>query len=605
MRAATRLLLTTDKDTSAPDLADLGVPTTIVTCDPGDRHALAELLNTEPVTAVVHIAELLEEGPLDTFTPDQLERVLRVKATAAWNLHELAGDVEAFVMFSSITATLGGGVGVGAYAAANAYLDALAQYRRAHGQPATALAWGAWANPTTDPTEAALEQDRRDRLIRRGIPAIKPELALDALRDALDHDDVTALIADVDWDRYLRVFTANRPSPLVGELPEVKASHRASSVDKPSRLDRLAGLTAPEQHRLLAELVRAEIAAVLGHAGPDAVDAQRGFLELGMDSLTTVELRNRLNTATGLRLPARAVLDARTPDALARHLHAELSGQETTGNEPAGMFSSLFGRALELGQATGFTDLLATAARFRPVFDVPGSAETPAAVTLATGTTQPALFCFPTVLATSGPHQYARIAAGLDDRTISALTLPGYTDGERLPATLDALVEATAEAVRQQAGGGPFALVGYSSGGILAHAVAERLEEHGVHPDAVVLLDTYLLLDQTLPTLGPVLMDGMAARLGELAPLDDVRLTAMGGYLRLLAGWEPGPIAARTLLVRASEPVPGWPERDDWRCSWRQAHTAVDVPGDHFTVIEEHAASTATAIDTWLREARG
>jgi len=359
----------------------------------------------------------------------------------------------------------------------------------------------------------------------------------------------------------------------------------------------------------IADLVRAEVAAVLGHASPESVDMRRRFLELGMDSLTAVQLRNRLALATGVRLPARLVLDQPTPEGLTRHLRTVLAGSDPGTPELLGV---LFERARELGTVAEFTDLLGDLARFRPCCtEVPGLAEP---VRLAEGPAHPRLWCVPTVLATSGPHQYARLAAALGGtRDMFAFTLPGYGTGEPLPATLDTVVDALAEVVARDPG--PYALVGYSSGGLLAQAVAARLERSGSAPDAVVLLDPYPLGSRMPAALRSAVLTGMARRLGELAPADGVRLTAMGGYLRLLDDWEPPEIAAPTLVVRATEPAPGWPGPPGgfggstgdspggfggWPPARPAPHATVEAPGDHFTLIEDHAAGTARAIHEWL-----
>ncbi|MFI2028747.1 alpha/beta fold hydrolase [Streptomyces buecherae] len=200
----------------------------------------------------------------------------------------------------------------------------------------------------------------------------------------------------------------------------------------------------------------------------------------------------------------------------------------------------------------------------------------------------PHLVCLPSVLATSGPHQFARFAAALRaDCRVSALPLPGFRPGEPLPASLDALLDALAGAVRSAVGDEPFAVAGYSSGGLFAHAVAER-----VGARAAVLLDSRPL-DAYRAADSERLLAGLAARADYL---DDTRLTAMGGYLRLLAGASPQPHGHPALLVtaaeREAEPLAPWP----------LPHAEVSAPGDHFTVIEEHAETTAKAVGTWLAE---
>ena len=650
---AEHLLLTTGQDLDAgraavleSELETLGAQVMLVPCDPADRGALAKVIaaipGDQPLTAVIHTAELLDEGPLGEFSLDRLDQVLRAKAVAAWNLHELTRDLDlsAFVLFSSAAGTFGGIPGLGGYAAANAFLDALAEYRRGRGLPATSPAWGAWAVSDGEPgavsdgergafpaaaagEKPSFEAVRRRRLDRRGMPVIAPELAISALQQVLNHDETTVVVADVDWARFLPLFAISRPSPLLSELPEAHRLERAGGTAgrAPAAPLRLADLDTAEQRRMLPDLVRGEIAAVLAHASPESVELRRGFLELGLDSLTIVELRNRLNTATGLRLPARAILDSGTPEALVRRLRLELSdpapsgvassgaaepgpdSEFARGEEPANVLSALFLRAGQFGRTAEFMDLLGTAAQFRPTFDTPDLHEMPELVDLAPGGREPGLICFPAVLATSGPHQYARLAAHLGDLGVSAVSLPGFRSGERLPATLDALVDAVAETLRDRTAGAPFALAGYSSGGLVAHAVARRLESVGVLPEAVVLIDTYRLDGAALSLLSPAIIGGMAERIGELTPLDDIRLTAMGGYLRLVTNREPPEVKAPTLLVRATQPVAGLAERAEVPPSWNQPHELAEVPGDHFSLIEEDAHSTALVVREWLTAA--
>ncbi|MFD0271018.1 type I polyketide synthase, partial [Streptomyces sp. NPDC127106] len=346
-----RLVLTSRRGVDAPgaaeladELAELGVDVSVVACDAADRDALRTLLaaEAETLTAVVHTAGILDDGVLDALTPDRFESVLRAKATSANHLHELTVELgielTAFVLFSSVTGTWGT-AGQANYAAANAYLDALAEQRRAAGLAATSLAWGPWAEGGMAADEA-LEA----RMRKGGVPPMNAERAVDALQRALDANDTVVAVADVDWERFAAGFTAVRPSRLLTELPEARGAFAATRGgsegpgDTPagggrdSLAQRLAGLAAAERDRLLLDLVRKEVAAVLGHAGAESIAAARAFKELGFDSLTAVELRNRLGAASGLRLPATLIYDYPTSADLADHLRGELLGTE---DEPA------------------------------------------------------------------------------------------------------------------------------------------------------------------------------------------------------------------------------------------------------------------------------
>ncbi|ATO13294.1 polyketide synthase [Micromonospora sp. WMMA2032] len=331
---AEHLVLTSRRGEDAPGATELaerlrerGVRVSVAACDVADRDALAGLLDGlaaagDPVRAVVHAAGAAQATPLATMTGTELADVLRAKVHGAAHLDALLPDgMDAFVVFSSI-AGVWGSAGQAGYAAANAYLDGLVARRRARGAAGTAVAWGPWAGGGM----AAGEQ--RDQLARRGLPALAPDLAVTALGSALDRDDAAVVVADVAWDRFAPSFTARRPSPLLAGIPEAAtdpAGPPATDAGAPKALrDRLAAAGAVERERTLLDLVRAAAATVLGHRTPAAIRAGRGFLDLGFDSLTAVELRNRLTAETGLTMPTTLVFDHPTPAALAAHLGREL-----------------------------------------------------------------------------------------------------------------------------------------------------------------------------------------------------------------------------------------------------------------------------------------
>ncbi|MEU9001831.1 type I polyketide synthase [Streptomyces sp. NPDC048551] len=348
-RGAEHLVLTGRRGPDAPGARELadeltasGTRVTVTACDVADREQLDRLLtglraDGDPVRAVFHAAGVTEPVPLGAADADHWRRVTAAKALGAAHLDALCGegtDTEAFVLFSSIAATWGSG-GQAAYSAANSGLDALAERRRARGLPATSVAWGPWAGGGM--AAGDLEQQMR----RRGLRPMAPETALAELGRALDADETVLTVADVDWQRFAPPFTARRPSPLLGGLPEVRAAlepaappagahDAAPAADAPdggpatALRARLAGLPEAEQLRILTDLVRGHAAAVLGHEEPDAVRAARGFLDLGFDSLMAVELRNLVTAHTGLPLAVTLVFDHPTPAALAGHLHERL-----------------------------------------------------------------------------------------------------------------------------------------------------------------------------------------------------------------------------------------------------------------------------------------
>jgi acyl transferase domain-containing protein/NADP-dependent 3-hydroxy acid dehydrogenase YdfG/acyl carrier protein len=335
------LLLTSRRGAAADGAAELaaelreqGAEITLAACDAADRDALAATLAAipaeHPLSAVVHTAGVLDDGTAAALTPEQLDRVLRPKVDAAWNLHELTRGraLSAFVLFSAIAGTLGG-AGQANYAAANVFLDALAAHRRATGLPATSLVWGLWAESggiTGDLTETDLL-----RLARSGMGALADDEGMALFDTACRTGRTTLIPARLDLAA-LRSAAGTGPVPaLLRGLIRTTGRRTAAgalATSGSSLAQRLRALSASERRRTLLDLVRTHVAAALGHASADAIEARRAFKELGFDSLTAVELRNRLSGATGLKLPTTIVFDYPNPVVLADHLRAELLGPD-------------------------------------------------------------------------------------------------------------------------------------------------------------------------------------------------------------------------------------------------------------------------------------
>ncbi|MFJ2823192.1 beta-ketoacyl synthase N-terminal-like domain-containing protein [Streptomyces toxytricini] len=393
-----------------------------------------------------------------------------------------------------------------------------------------------------------------------------------------------------------------------------------------------AAAEGPRSSAELLAFVRESAAAVLGYAGADAVDPDRPFLELGAGSLAAVELRGRLARALELSLPSTVAFDHPTARALAAHLGERLEhsrprdgapaapearpAPERAGDrDPAGPaeptapaalpdgLSALFRHASAEGRGAVAADVLSEASLLRPSFTAAEAADRAQdPVRLAGGPAGPALVCLPSLVPTGGPHEYARLAAAFAGRrTALALPQPGFGPGEALPADLPALVEAHVAALGRRTGEGPVLLCGHSSGGWTAWAVAARLAREGRPAAGVVLLDTPWY-EGTVPSEDLSLVLAVAERrrreAGDTGAIGTHRLTATGGYLRLLRGWRPGPLGAPVLVVRAREPI-GPP------APWRHPHTAAEVPGDHFTMMEAHAGEIAAAVESWLAGPRG
>jgi thioesterase domain-containing protein len=372
-----------------------------------------------------------------------------------------------------------------------------------------------------------------------------------------------------------------------------------------------------------------------------------GFLELGFDSLTVTRFLSQLNAVTGLRLPASALSEYPSPATLAAHLSTALAAPASPGagdtagalgdggaqdqNEPPShSLTGLFVRAAREHRATEMTPLIQGLAAFRPTFDGPADADAddagpgnpgrlPAPVPVTHGPATPGLVCFPSFLGRSSAQEYARFARAFrGERELTVLPAPGFAAGQLLPATLDALVSVHAENVRRVTAGAPYVLVGHSSGGMVAHAVATRLDGTDAAPAGVVIIDTPS--PRAPAAAGPaataaarhaaalsgdhwnVFLSAALAKLELSAEAaDDAWITAMVYYFSL--GWSAlGETSLPTLLVRATEPMGGNPDAGEWQATWALSSqvTVADVPGNHFTMMGDHAGTTAAAVNTWL-----
>ncbi|MFE7625609.1 SDR family NAD(P)-dependent oxidoreductase [Streptomyces sp. NPDC057509] len=331
------LLLTGRRGADAPgaeelraELTALGAEVVIAACDAADRDAMAGALAAIPeglpLSAVVHAAGVLDDALVDSLDDARLDTVLRPKADGAWNLHELTrdSDLSAFVLFSS-TATVLDGAGQGNYAAANVFLDALATHRAALGLPATSLAWGLWTG--TGGMGGSLDEAALRRIERLGLQplSVAENLALlDRAIATAEHPAVLPVRLNL---RTLNARGGDVPAVLRALVRAPRRAVGGGGINVEQSLARsLAGLTRAQRGDALLDLVRTQVAAVLGHDGPERVVTTRAFNEMGFDSLAAVELRNRLCSATGLPLTATLVFDYPSPGALADHLASRLDG---------------------------------------------------------------------------------------------------------------------------------------------------------------------------------------------------------------------------------------------------------------------------------------
>ncbi|MCA2263187.1 type I polyketide synthase [Mycobacterium marseillense] len=333
------LALLSRRGPDAPGAAELiseleaaGARARVIACDAADRPALAavitELAATRPLSGVIHAAGVLDDAMVTSLTPERVDAVLAAKIDAAWNLHELTRDLNlsAFVMFSSM-AGLVGSSGQGNYGAANSFLDGLAAHRRAHGLPAISLGWGLWDQASA--MTGGLDAADRARLGRDGILALSSDEAMELFDTALIVDQPFLAPARIDLGA-LRAHAVAVP-PMFADLVNAPTRRRvddslAAAKSKSALAHRLEGLSEAEQHAVLLDLVRSHIATVLGNTSAEAIDPDKAFQELGFDSLTAVEMRNRLKTATGLSLSPTLIFDYPTPNGLAGYIRAELAG---------------------------------------------------------------------------------------------------------------------------------------------------------------------------------------------------------------------------------------------------------------------------------------
>ncbi|MEV0587138.1 type I polyketide synthase [Nonomuraea sp. NPDC050310] len=366
----TRLMLVSRRGPDAPGaerlrerLTAAGATVEIVAADVADPGAVRALLDgiapEHPLTGVVHAAGLLDDATVETLTPETLAGVLRPKVDAAWHLHRLTlpHKLSTFVVFSSISGLVGM-PGQAGYAAANSYLDALAAHRAAAGLAATSIAWGLWGGDAG--MGADLDGTGLARWARSGVAPLAPARGPGLFDAALAHGGTLLVPADLGPAR-----TRTDAPPIVRELLRRTPDRSDTSAAEPWHVQ-VVRRPREEWPAATTELVLSRTASVLGHAGPAAIDPDRTFLDLGLDSLTGVELRNHLNTATGLRLPTTIVFDHPTPAAMATYLHHQLAQQHS----PAHTVLQELSRVEALLTAGPLTDPQPITSRLRHLLDL-------------------------------------------------------------------------------------------------------------------------------------------------------------------------------------------------------------------------------------------
>ncbi|MEV6430209.1 SDR family NAD(P)-dependent oxidoreductase [Nocardia sp. NPDC051463] len=602
------------------ELAELGADVRIVACDVGDRAALAAVVAgidpQHPLIGVVHAAGIVDDGVLGALNADRIEKVLRSKADAARHLHELTQDlpIRLFVLFSSIAGLLGS-PGQANYGAANTYLDGLAAHRRARGLPAVSVAWGLW--PQATGMTSTLTAADHARMSRNGILALSDADGLALFDAALTAGPALLAAIRVDLAAIGSTLTAPiwhelvdpvRESPVPAPRPVATAATPSDSLRR-----QLTGLDPADQVRLIEDMVRGHVAALLGYRDTAAVALDRKFLEIGFDSLSAKELHDAVNTATGLRLPFMAVFDAETPGALARRVWNELIGPPPTPEtEPVATVSryaesvrAVVQHAVAAGRPEVAFSMMRAAADLRPSFtDSADRGPVVAATTLTDGPHRTRLIALSSPMANGGVHQHARLATHFRDAVrFSAVPLPGFASGEKLPDSAEAAVTAVVDSVLGAAAGEPFVLLGYSSGGALAYAAARRLERSPRgRLAALVMIDTFRIDDPTVP-IETILREMFVDETGIAGPTGD-RLSAMGRWLAVMSDMDFAPIEVPVLFVRATEPfAPGTGDPARWQTRpFHDTHDLRTVRSDHFGLVGRDSEHTAQVVRAWLEE---
>ncbi|AZP15960.1 SDR family NAD(P)-dependent oxidoreductase [Streptomyces aquilus] len=590
--------------------AELDATVRVMACDVSDRDAVDDLVAScgAALTAVFHLSGVVDDGVVDGLTPERLAAVLAPKADGAWHLHGATKDLglSAFVLYSSAAGVLGR-PGQANYAAANGFLDALARHRTAQGLPARSLAWGPW---TTADDDGMAAQVAPRRLTDGGVLSVDEEESIDLLDRAWRTSEPVLVPIALDLAA-LRAPTA--PPVLTDLLPRRPAAAPATTAPAQAPgawRERLAAVPVGEREAVLGELIRTELALVLGFPDAAAFPAERAFTELGFDSLTAVQFRNRLSAFTRVRLAPSIVFDHPTLPALAAHVHEALrqvlpdADEKATAEEPASYrFGPLYHQVLrERGplEAMGLRFLASHALPSFTAADRTRHAVPPVRLAQGPGT---ALVYVPDYLT-----PYHRVPAGLakqfdGERDLFLLEHPGLGPRRAVPDSMDAVVRTHVDTLRTLSVSGPVVLVGYCAGGAIAHAVARELARTGRPPAGLVLLDAHAgVLHRDDERALALMAAGAELPDDVVAEFDDSLLIAGGGYARVLENWEPEPAPVPTLLVRG-RPTAQMLRIDpdgDWRPRWPLPHEAVDVPGDHYTLVHHDADTTAAAMRAWL-----
>jgi pimeloyl-ACP methyl ester carboxylesterase/acyl carrier protein len=390
----------------------------------------------------------------------------------------------------------------------------------------------------------------------------------------------------------------------------------APSGSKPLRP--CAGTVSSTRPMQLVDMVRSYAAVVLGHPGPESVDAQRSFRDLGCDSRAAVEIRHLLNQATGLRMPVTAVFDHQSPRALADYMAAALGSADLadpeashepftpSSDDTTDTVASVYRQLIQAGKMSTAVDLLTAATTLRDRFHSSQDLTRRVSIEkLTSGPRHPSLVCIPSLGMGFHAVQFTRLAASFRGlRDVLAVAVPGFSPGEPVPATPDAAIDVLADAIAATATARQPVLVGYSAGGFLAHSVAAALESRGTPPTAVVLLDTYPGQDVSDQFYRTIMLNVFQGG-GHFAPHELDELTAINTYVEMYRQWKPDRLSTPIVLIRPTALLPAPPGIDALPDAQRRsacgfADIELTTPGDHFSMIADDAATTADCLENWL-----
>lgn len=449
----------------------------------------------------------------------------------------------------------------------------------------------------------------------------------------------------LDW---ASVFSGYRPKRV--ELPTYAFQHQkfwlapAPSVSDPTAAGqigasdggaellassgfaaRLAGRSADEQLAAAIEVVCEHAAAVLGRDGAAGLDAGQAFADSGFNSLSAVELRNRLTAVTAVTLPATAIFDHPTPTELAQYLITQIDGHGSSAAAAANpaeridALTDLFLQACDAGRDADGWKMVALASNTRERMSSPVRNNVSKNVALlADGISDVVVICIPTLTVLSDQREYRDIANAMTGRhSVYSLTLPGFDSSDALPQNADMIVETVSNAIIDVVGGScRFVLSGYSSGGVLAYALCSHLSvKHQRNPLGVALIDTYLPSQIANPSMnegfspndtGKGLSREVIRVARMLNRLTATRLTAAATYAAIFQAWEPGRSMAPVLNIVAKDRIATVENLREERINrWRTAaaeaaYSVAEVPGDHFGMMSTSSEAIATEIHDWI-----